>query len=121
MEGELKQYADEVIYDNLGGVFGVKKGEGPKVMVAGHMDEVGFMVTQITKNGMIRFQPLGGWWNQVLLAQRVQIMTDNGPVIGVIGSIPPHNLTEEQRKKPMEIKYKINDSGADDEEDGAEH
>ena len=86
-------------------------------MVAGHMDEVGFMVTQITKNGMIRFQPLGGWWNQVLLAQRVQIMTDNGPVIGVIGSIPPHNLTEAQRNKPMEIKNMLIDIGADDKED----
>src|SRR5690625_2281386 len=117
MEGELKQYADEVIYDNLGGVFGVKKGEGPKVLVAGHMDEVGFMVTQITKNGMIRFQPLGGWWNQVLLAQRVQVMTDNGPIIGVIGSIPPHNLTAEQRKKPMEIKNMLIDIGADDKKD----
>lgn len=39
------------------------------------MDEVGFMVTQITKNGMLRFQTLGGWWSQVLLAQRVQVMT----------------------------------------------
>src|SRR5690625_6855124 len=120
MEGELKQYADEVIYDNLGGVFGVKKGEGPKVKVAGHMDELGFMVTHITKNGMIRFQPIGGWWNQVLLALRVQIMTDNGPVISVIGSIPPHNLTEEQRKKPMEIKNMLIDIGADDEANVAE-
>lgn len=51
------------------------------------MDEVGFMITQITKNGMLRFQPLGGWWSQVLLAQRVQVMTKNGPVIGVVGSI----------------------------------
>ncbi|MGX4669951.1 M42 family metallopeptidase [Cerasibacillus sp. JNUCC 74] len=117
MKQELAKYADEIIQDNLGGVFGVKQGTGPRVMVAGHMDEVGFMVTKITKNGMIRFQPLGGWWNQVLLAQRVQIMTDNGPVIGVIGSIPPHNLTEEQRKKPMEIKNMLIDIGADDKED----
>src|SRR5699024_6380872 len=71
MASELEKYADEVIYDNLGSVFGVKHGKGPRVMVAGHMDEVGFMVTQITKNGMIRFQPLGCQWNQVLLAQRV--------------------------------------------------
>ena len=49
----------------------------PRVMVAGHMDEVGFMVTQITEQGFIRFQPLGGWWSQVLLAQRVQIITDD--------------------------------------------
>lgn len=116
MKEELHKYADDVIQDNLGGVFGVKNGEGPNVMVAGHMDEVGFMVTQITDNGMIRFQPLGGWWNQVLLAQRVQVMTDDGPVTGVIGSIPPHNLTPEQRKSPMEIKNMLIDVGADDKE-----
>ncbi|WP_138420662.1 M42 family metallopeptidase [Aquibacillus sediminis] len=117
MKQKLENYADEVIQDRLGGVFGIKNGTGPKVMVAGHMDEVGFMVTQITKNGMIRFQTLGGWWSQVLLAQRVQIMTDNGPITGVIGSIPPHNLTPEQRKKPMELKNMLIDIGADDEED----
>src|SRR5690625_444871 len=117
MEERLATYADEVIHDNLGSVFGVKHGEGPRVMVAGHMDEVGFMVTQITKNGMIRFQTLGGWWNQVLLAQRVQIMTKKGIIPGVIGSIPPHNLTPEQRKKPMEINNMLIDIGADDRED----
>src|SRR5690625_68956 len=117
MKKEMEPYADEVIHDNLGGIFGDKHGEGPRVMVAGHMDEVGFMVTQITDNGMLRFQPLGGWWNQVLLAQRVQIMTEDGPIPGVIGSIPPHNLTPEQRKKPMEIKNMLIDIGADDKED----
>lgn len=117
MKQELEKYADELVFDHLGGVFGVKNGKGPKVMVAGHMDEVGFMVTQITENGMIRFQTLGGWWSQVLLAQRVQIMTDHGPVIGVIGSIPPHNLTESQRNKPMEIKNMLIDIGADDQDD----
>ncbi|WP_419892784.1 M42 family metallopeptidase [Oceanobacillus kimchii] len=117
MKDELGKYSDEVIQDNLGGTFGVKHGDGPRVMVAGHMDEVGFMVTQITENGMLRFQPLGSWWNQVMLAQRVQVMTANGPVIGVIGSIPPHLLTEAQRSKPMEIKNMLIDIGADDKED----
>lgn len=116
MEEQLATYANEIIHDNLGSVFGVKHGEGPRVMVAGHMDEVGFMVTQITENGMIRFQPLGGWWNQVLLAQRVQIMTKKGVVTGVIGSIPPHLLTAEQRNKPMDIKNMLIDIGADDRE-----
>ena len=120
MTGELSKYADEMIYDNLGSVFGVKHGNGPRVMVAGHMDEVGFMVTQITENGMIRFQTLGGWWNQVMLAQRVQVMTKNGPIIGVIGSIPPHLLTEEQRKKPMEIKNMLIDIGADNRDNAIE-
>ncbi len=119
MRSELEKYSDELIQDNLGGIFGVRKGpeEGPRIMVAGHMDEVGFMVSAITDNGMIRFQPLGGWWSQVLLAQRVEIMTDNGPVIGVIGSIPPHLLSDAVRNKPMDIKNMLIDIGADDIED----
>ncbi|SIT85457.1 M42 family metallopeptidase [Edaphobacillus lindanitolerans] len=119
MRGELGRYSDEVIQDRLGGIFGVRKGEAgdPKVMVAGHMDEVGFMVKSITENGMITFQPLGGWWNQVLLAQRVEVITDNGPVPGVIGSIPPHLLSDEVRNKPMDIKNMLIDIGADDRED----
>jgi len=117
MEEQLAKYADDLVRDNLGGVFGVKRGNGPKVLVAGHMDEVGFMVTQITDAGLIRFQPLGGWWNQVLLAQRVQVLTENGPVTGVISSIPPHLLTDAQRNKPMEMKNMLIDIGADDRAD----
>lgn len=119
MREQLSPYADEIIQDKLGSIFAVKKGNqtGPKIMVAGHIDEVGFMVTAITDNGMLRFQPLGGWWSQVLLAQRVQIMTNNGPVIGVIGSIPPHLLDDSKRNKPMEIKNMLIDIGADDRED----
>lgn len=119
MRQELEKYSDDVVQDHLGGIFGVRKGpeNGPKVLVAGHMDEVGFMVTQITENGMIRFQPLGGWWSQVLLAQRVQVITDQGPITGVIGSIPPHLLSDEVRNKPMDIKNMLIDIGADDRED----
>ena len=119
MRGELAKYSDELIQDNLGGIFGVRKGpeDGPRIMVAGHMDEVGFMVSQITDNGMIRFQPLGGWWSQVLLAQRVEIITVNGPVTGVIGSIPPHLLSDAVRNKPMDIKNMLIDIGADNKED----
>src|SRR5690606_27092009 len=116
MREQLAKYADEIVQDRLGGIFGIKRGneDGPTVMVAGHMDEVGFMVTDITENGMIRFQTLGGWWSQVLLAQRVEIITDNGKVPGVIGSIPPHLLSDNQRKKPMDVKNMLIDIGADD-------
>ncbi|WP_243386012.1 M42 family metallopeptidase [Bacillus kexueae] len=119
MKSQLQKYADEIIQDKLGSIFGVKRGgeKDPVVMVAGHMDEVGFMVTSITANGMIRFQTLGGWWSQVLLAQRVQIITDHGPIIGVIGSIPPHLLSDEKRKRPMDIKNMLIDIGADSKED----
>jgi putative aminopeptidase FrvX len=119
MREELGKYTDEIIQDNLGSIFGVKRGDenGPRVMVAGHMDEVGFMVTQVTDKGFIRFQTLGGWWSQVLLAQRVQIITDNGPIEGVVGSLPPHVLTDEQRKRPMQLKHMFIDIGADNKED----
>ncbi|PGS56356.1 M42 family metallopeptidase [Bacillus sp. AFS041924] len=119
MRKELEKYTNEIVQDRLGSIFGVKRGaeDGPTVMVAGHMDEVGFMVTQITENGMLRFQPLGGWWSQVLLAQRVQVMTEQGPVIGVIGSIPPHLLSDELRARPMDIKNMLIDIGADNKED----
>lgn len=122
MKEHLSQYSDEVVQDRLGGIFGVKKGNenDPVVMVAGHMDEVGFMVTSITDNGMLRFQTLGGWWSQVLLAQRVQIITEKGPITGVIGSIPPHLLGEEQRRKPMEMKNMLIDIGADNKENALE-
>lgn len=119
MRQELEKYSDRLIQDNLGSVFGVKDGQedSPRIMVAGHMDEVGFMVTQITDNGMIRFQPLGGWWNQVMLATRVDIMAGDTVIPGVIGSIPPHLLSEELRSKPMDIKNMLIDIGADDKQD----
>ncbi|MDO7281845.1 M42 family metallopeptidase [Shouchella clausii] len=119
LKSELQKHTDEIVQDKLGSVFGVLRGDasGPKVMVCGHMDEVGFMVTSITDNGLIKFQTLGGWWSQVLLAQRVKIVTDQGPIIGVVGSTPPHLLKDSQRKKPMPITEMYIDVGADDKED----
>ncbi|WP_110114160.1 M42 family metallopeptidase [Bacillus sp. CGMCC 1.16541] len=119
MRSQLEPYADEMIQDGLGSIFGVKYGDktGPKVMVAGHMDEVGFMVTSVTDKGMLRFQPLGGWWSQVLLAQRVQVITNKGPIVGVIASVPPHLLEDAQRNKPMDIKNMLIDVGADSKEE----
>ncbi|MBM7704877.1 M42 family metallopeptidase [Metabacillus iocasae] len=119
MRSQLEPHADEMIQDGLGSIFGVKYGDktGPKIMVAGHMDEVGFMVTAVTDKGMLRFQPLGGWWSQVLLAQRVQVITNKGPVVGVIASIPPHLLEDAQRNKPMDIKNMLIDVGADSKEE----
>lgn len=97
---------EKFVSDGLGGIFGVKTGNpnGPKIMFAGHMDEVGFMVTQITEKGFVKFQTIGGWWNQVMLAQQVTITTHDGHKIdGVIGSKPSHILSVEDRKKPVEV------------------
>src|SRR5699024_7190921 len=105
MEKYLSSYSDEVYTDQLGRLIRRKTRteNGHKVMVAGHFDEVGFMITRIDKDGFLYFQTIGGWWSQVMLAQRVTIMTKKGNVTGVIGSKPPHILTAEERKKPVEI------------------
>jgi putative aminopeptidase FrvX len=119
MHEYISETTEEIIHDNLGGIFGVLRGgeNGPKIMVAGHMDEVAFMVTRITDKGFIQFQPLGGWWSQVLLAQRVQIITDKGTIMGVISSIPPHVLPDSKKNKPMDSKDMFIDVGADNKED----
>lgn len=85
---------------------------GPRVMLAAHMDEIGFMVKLITPEGFIKFLPLGGWFDQVLLGQRVVIKTHKGDVVGVIGVKPPHMLSPEERKKVVERKDMYIDIGA---------
>jgi putative aminopeptidase FrvX len=122
MEKYISPYADEVYTDNLGSLIAKKTGDenGPKIMVAGHLDEIGFMVTRIDDKGFVYFQTIGGWWNQVMLAQRVTIMTKNGDVTGVIGSKPPHILSPEARKKPYEIKDMFIDIGASSKEEALE-
>jgi putative aminopeptidase FrvX len=106
--------ADDITYDKLGSVIARKRGtsDSPKIMVAGHLDEIGFMVKDITDDGYIKFLPIGGWWGHVALAQRVIIKTRNGDVLGVVGSRPPHILKDEERKKVLEIEDMFIDVGA---------
>lgn len=122
MKKYITQYSDEVTTDHLGSLIAKKVGQenGPKIMIAGHLDEVGFMVTQIDDKGFLRFQTVGGWWSQVMLAQRVTIVTSKGDVTGIIGSKPPHILPPEARKKPVEIKDMFIDIGATSREEALE-
>lgn len=104
----------EIMTDNIGSIIGRKIGKagGPRIALAGHLDEIGFMVTRITDEGFLKFQTLGGWWEQVMLAQRVEIHTRQGVVVGVVGSKPPHLLSAEDRKKVCEKKDMFIDIGA---------
>ncbi|QCS51739.1 M42 family metallopeptidase [Priestia flexa] len=122
MKKYIESYADSISTDGLGSLIAKKVGDekGPKIMVAGHLDEVGFMVTQIDDKGFIRFQTVGGWWSQVMLAQRVTIVTRKGDITGVIGSKPPHILPAEVRKKTVEIKDMFIDIGASSREEAME-
>lgn len=100
--------------DRLGSIVCRKDGQAkkPRIMLAGHMDEIGFVVKLITEEGFIKFSPIGGWWGHVMLAQRVVIKTRKGDVVGIIGSKPPHILSEEERKKLQEPKDMYIDVGA---------
>jgi putative aminopeptidase FrvX len=102
----------EIEQDKLGSLICRLDGEGPRVMLAGHMDEIGFMVRHITKDGFVKFVPLGGWWDQVLLGQRVIIKTHKGDVVGVIGAKPPHLLPADESTKVVEKKDMYIDIGA---------
>jgi len=105
IKGYMEKYADEIMMDKLGSLVFVAKGEAerPRILLAGHIDEVGFVVSGIDeKTGFLTFNLLGGWWDQVLLSQRVIVKTERGDFHGVIAAKPPHLLTEEERKKVVE-------------------
>ena len=108
---EVEPIADEIITDKLGSVAFKLNGDGPRVLLAGHTDEVGFIISSITKEGFLTFNQLGGWWDQVLLAQKVIIRGTKGDVVGVIASKPPHILPMEERKKVVVKKDMFIDIG----------
>ncbi|MEW5796631.1 MAG: M42 family metallopeptidase [Candidatus Zixiibacteriota bacterium] len=113
MARELRPLTDSVQYDKIGSIMGIKKGSSdkPRIMIIAHMDEVGFMVREISSDGYIKFLPLGGWWGHVALGQRMRVLTSKGPVLGIVGSKPPHLLPEEERKKVLDIKDMFLDVG----------
>ena len=112
----------ELSTDRNGSVFCDAGGEGPRVLVAGHMDEVGFMVQNVTPDGFIQFLGLGGWWEHNLLSQRVEILTRGGDkILGVISSKPPHFLPEAQRRQVMTIDQLFIDVGAESQRDVVEN
>jgi putative aminopeptidase FrvX len=116
----VKSYADEVMTDKLGSVIFVQKGssERPRVLLAGHIDEVGFVISGIEdKTGFLTFNPLGGWWDQVLLSQRVIIRTEKGDIPGVIAAKPPHLLPPDEAKKVVEKRFMFIDIGATSKKD----
>ncbi len=103
--------------DNLGSIAVIKKSkvkDAPTLAIYTHMDEVGFMVTNITENGFIHFSPIGGWWGHVVLAQKLTITTSKGKeYVGVVGAMPPHLLPMEARKNVLSIDKMFIDLGLD--------
>ena len=109
---ELRDYG-ELGSDKNGSVYCTRGKKGPRVLVAGHMDEVGFKVQNILPNGYLKMVPLGGWWGHTLLAQRVVVKNRHGEkIIGTIASSPPHFLSEAERNRVMGISQMFVDIGA---------
>ena len=107
----LKDHVDTIDVDHLGNVIAHKKGDGPVVLVAGHMDEIGFLVSHIEEAGFLRIQPVGGFDPVTLVAQRVDVHTKDGLLPGCIGRKPIHILTDEERKKPVKLEDLFVDVG----------
>jgi putative aminopeptidase FrvX len=114
---EARGFADEVLSDSNGNVFARLKGDGPRVMIEGHIDEIGVMISYIDDNGFLWFGPIGGWDDQVLVGQRIRIAGKGGPVTGVIGKKPIHQMDAGERDKVSRIKSLWIDIGARDRAD----
>lgn len=112
MKKEMKPFVDEIRTDKVGNLI-ARKGKGsPKVMIAAHMDQLGLIVKGINKNGFINFETVGGWDERVLPTCKVKVHGSRGPVIGIVGSKPPHLQEREEMKQPYKKKDLFIDIGA---------
>ncbi|HXK59664.1 MAG TPA: peptidase M28 [Acidobacteriota bacterium] len=114
---EKVQAFTELSRDSRGALIAKKRGtsDRPRILLAAHMDEVGFQVKSITSGGFLRVVPLGSWFPAVMLGQRVVVRTAQGDLPGVFGATPPHVLTSEQRQKAVQLEDMYVDIGAKDE------
>lgn len=109
---ELSPLCDEVTEDPLGTLVGRKAGDGPRLMLSAHMDEIGFMVNQVTDQGFLRMIPLGGFDPKTLSAQRV-VVHGREDLVGVLGCKPIHLMSAEERRKPPKLEDFYIDVGLD--------
>ncbi|UUX34160.1 glutamyl aminopeptidase [Fundicoccus culcitae] len=114
MKNYMEPLTDRVEVSPLGNVFGIKESavkDAPTLLVASHMDEVGFMVSQITKNGLFKVVPLGGWNPYVVSAQRYTLQTKKGDYICISSAVAPHLLRGKEGQSSLEISDVLFDVG----------
>src|SRR4051794_2095578 len=117
----VRGFADEMRTDLHGNVIAcINPGAKMRVMMAGHCDQIGLLVTQIDENGYIYSQPIGGWDPQQLIGQRMTIWSSSGPVPAVIARKPIHLLSEEERKQVVKQQDLWLDIGAKTKQEVAE-
>ena len=114
----MKEAVDEIRTDVHGNVIGIKNPDAPlRVMLAGHCDEIGLMITHVDDKGYLYFAPIGGLDPAILAGQQVEIHSARGRVPGVIGKKAVHLMEPEERGKPMKVKEFWIDIGARDRKD----
>jgi putative aminopeptidase FrvX len=116
---EAATFTDEVTHDVVDNSYARVKpldnvDNAPTVLIVGHIDEIGFLITHIDNDGFLWFAPLGGWDDQVVVGQRIRILGRDGDVVGVIGKKASHLLKEEDRRKPTKLDEMWIDIGATD-------
>lgn len=118
----VEKYVDDMCTDRIGSLIYSKTGssESPSILVPGHVDEVGFIISSVNSDGYLTFNPLGGWFDQVLLGQRVNIMTKKGLIQGVIAAKPPHVLDPKEREKVVTKESMFIDVGASNKDEAVE-
>lgn len=99
---EAATFADEILTDVRGNSFAVLKGGAPRVLLAGHIDEIGLVVSYVDDDGFISFAGIGGWDPQVLVGQRIRLLGKQGDVIGVIGKKPIHLMKKDEAGSTIE-------------------
>ena len=112
----FRPYVDEVEITPLNCVIAHKKGNGPKVLICAHLDEIGMMVSKIEKDGCLRLQSVGGVDPRVLPGMRVRVFAKEGELMGVVGATPPHLLKDADRKNNYTFETLFVDMGMPAEE-----
>ena len=116
-----KSYADEVHTDRHGNVIAVRNPEGqPRIMFAGHSDQIALMVQYVDDNGFLYVQPIGGWDMQVLLGQKLTVWSRTGPLAAVVSRRAPHLMTNEEKNKVPQFTDIWVDIGAKDRKEAEE-
>ncbi|MGH7483404.1 MAG: M42 family metallopeptidase [Longimicrobiales bacterium] len=109
---EAEGFADQVSSDVSGNSMATLRGQEPRVMLAGHIDEIGIMVTHIDDEGFVYFDGIGGWDPQVLVGQRIRLLGRNGGVVGVVSKKPIHLIKGEEKEKASKLEDLWLDVGA---------
>ena len=113
IQDAVEPFVDEISVDTLGNLLATKHGRSDRrLMIDAHMDEIGFMVSYVEESGFLRFSTIGGWDTRIIPSHRMSVRSDDGAEIhGIVGTLPPHLLSSEDRSRPHRIEDLFIDIG----------